>query len=60
MTWKVKVIASGRSGHIEYIENGQICPFYWEFGGGDTIAIISVPSADEWEIQYPWAKWSSQ
>jgi hypothetical protein len=56
MTWKVSVIEAGRSGHIEYLESGHTCKCYWEFGGGDTIAIISVPSAGEWDIKYHWAK----
>jgi hypothetical protein len=56
MTWTVRVIEEGRSGYIEYIENGHTCQCYGEFGGGDTIAIISVPSATEWESKYSWAK----
>ncbi len=56
MAWKVRVIEAGRSGHIEYIENGFTCQCYWEFGGSDTIAIITVPSTEEWDIKYPWAR----
>ena len=56
MTWKVNVVEKGRYGYIEYVENGQTCQYYWELGGGDTIAIISVPSPEEWEVKYPWAR----
>jgi hypothetical protein len=56
MTWEVRVVEHGRSGYIEYLENGQACQCYWEFGGGDTIAIIWVPASVEWDAKYPWAK----
>lgn len=28
--------------------------FYWEFGGGDTVAIISVGDPASWRSNYPW------
>jgi len=57
---KVKMIAKGPSGTIQYIEGSlfkkNMCEFYWEFGGGDAVAIISFPRNDSgWDKQYPWA-----
>ena len=51
----VKIIDKGRSGSVQYFEKGKTCEFYWEFGGGDTIAIISFPAEKKWEVTYPWA-----
>ena len=57
---KVNIIEQGRYGKIQYIEGSffkkNSCEFYWEFGGGDVVAIISFPKTDsEWDKQYPWA-----
>ncbi len=59
---KINIITQGPSGKIQYIEGSlfkkNICEFYWEFGGGDTVAIISFPKDDvEWNKKYPWAAW---
>ena len=59
MAGKIKVIQKGRSGTIRYTEGWlkvNACEFYWEFGGGDTIAIVWFPAEDKWDAQYPWAK----
>ncbi len=58
---KINIIQQGRSGKIQYIEGAlfkkNMCEFYWEFGGGEAVAIISFPKTDaEWDKQYPWAK----
>jgi hypothetical protein len=58
MAGKVKVINQGSSGKVQYIEGWlkkNICEFYFEFGGADTVAIISVPTAEKWDATYPWA-----
>ncbi len=57
---KINIITQGRSGKIQYIEGSwfkkNTCEFYWEFGGGDTVAIINFPKDDtEWGAKYPWA-----
>ena len=57
---KVNIIEQGRYGKIQYIEGSffkrNTCEFYWEFGGGDVVAIIAFPKTDaEWDKQYPWA-----
>ena len=57
---KVNFITQGRSGKVQYIEGSlfkkNTCEFYWEFGGGEAVAIISFPKNDsDWDKQYPWA-----
>jgi hypothetical protein len=56
MAWEVKFISKGPYGYIEYIEDGQTRQFYWEYGGGNTLASISVPTPDAWDTEVPWAK----
>ena len=56
---KVKVIGKGRSGKVQYNEgslfNTKTCEFYWEIGGGDTLATIWFPTEGKWNTHYPWA-----
>lgn len=57
---RINIIEQGRSGKIQYIEGSlfkkNTCEFYWEFGGGDTVAIIWFPKDDAaWDAKYPWA-----
>lgn len=54
--WNVAIEERGRYGNIDYREAGGVIRLFWEFGGGDTIAIIAGPLPDEWESAYPWAK----
>jgi hypothetical protein len=53
--WSVEVVESGRSGSIEYREAAGCISFYWEFVGGDTVAIIWVSDPALWSTRYPWA-----
>jgi len=39
----------GRSGYVIFYRNDMTARFYFEFGGGDTVAIISIPATDKWE-----------
>lgn len=58
MAGKINVIQKGPSGTVQYIEGWlkkNICEFYFEFGGGDTVAIIWIPAEGEWDAKYPWA-----
>jgi hypothetical protein len=58
MAGKVKVLNQGPSGKVQYTEGlfkKNVCEFYFEFGAGDTVAIITVPAADKWDAAYPWA-----
>lgn len=59
MAGKIKIIEKGPSGTIQYSEGFwkvNTCEFYWEFGGGDTIATVWFPAEDEWDARYPWAR----
>jgi hypothetical protein len=53
--WSVEVVESGRSGSIKYRESAGSISFYWEFGGGDTVAIIWIDDLALWSTRYPWA-----
>ncbi len=55
---KINIIQKGPSGTVQYIEGWlkkNICEFYFEFGGGDTVAIITIPTENTWDVKYPWA-----
>jgi predicted RNA-binding protein with TRAM domain len=53
--WSVEVVESGRSGSIGYREAAGFISFYWEFGGGDTVAIIWIEDLAVWSTRHPWA-----
>ncbi len=58
MAGKIKIIQKGRSGTVQYSEGflkKNICEFYWEFGGGDTLVTVWFPPQDQWDAKYPWA-----
>lgn len=45
---------------MQYIEGSlfkkNTCEFYWEFGGGDTVATVWFPKDDAaWDTKYSWA-----
>lgn len=46
---RVEVSQGGRSGHVTYVGGGRRASFYFEFGGGDCIAWISVPDIEAWQ-----------
>jgi hypothetical protein len=54
--WQVEIEERGRSGNVDYSETAGCIRLFWEFGGGDVIAIISGPPSEEWERKYPWAR----
>jgi hypothetical protein len=52
----IEIIETGRSGSIRYAEGpGQSYDFYWEFGGGEAVASITVPTPAKWAAALPWA-----
>jgi hypothetical protein len=51
----VRVDGGGRTGSIFYTEGEHTAHFFWEFGGGEVVAIIDVPSREEWDRRLPWA-----
>ena len=53
--WSVKVTESGRFGSVDYRETAGCISFYWEFGGGDTVAFIWIEDLAVWSTRHPWA-----
>jgi hypothetical protein len=39
----------GRGGTLYYVDTERRITFYWEFGGGDCIASIDLPTEEHWE-----------
>lgn len=48
LTGCITVDAEGRSGEIRVALDRGSHAFWWEFGGGDCLAVIAVPGAQEW------------
>lgn len=48
MKKQVTYFSEGRSGHILYKEDTGCLKMYYEFGGGDCVAIIFLPDDKEW------------
>ncbi len=53
--YSIEIVQEGRSGTIRYAERDRRYDFYWEFGGGDTLASITVPTPSQWPTALPWA-----
>jgi hypothetical protein len=51
----VTITEEGRSGSVSYEVEDQRITGWWEFAGGDALAIVSLGSAQEWERGHPWA-----
>lgn len=43
------------SGYVSYREGLRSISFYWEFGGGDIVAIVWIGEDSVWERQHAWA-----
>ena len=41
----------GRSGYVIFYRNDLTVRFYYEFGGGDAVAIITIPTPAQWEAE---------
>lgn len=52
---KVTITVEGRSGDVRYSEQDDSVTGWWEFAGGDAVAIVSMGSASIWHTQHPWA-----
>jgi hypothetical protein len=53
---QVESVGNGRSGIVYYREGENEHAFDWEIGGsGSVVAIIYVPTPEEWDTQIPWA-----
>ncbi len=51
----VIITQEGRSGAVIYQFEGRSIKGWWEFAGGDAIAIVSMGSVGQWEADHPWA-----
>jgi hypothetical protein len=54
----IKIVQKGPSGTVQYTEGlfkKNRCEFYFEFGGGNTVATIWFPAEDQWDANYRWA-----
>lgn len=45
----VQYISQGRGGSVIYEDEQSQLRFYYEFGGGDCVSILFIPSPGEWE-----------
>ena len=52
---EVQIVENGPAGTVYYFEDGQTLKVYWEFGGGDAMAILYPPKEESWDTQVPWA-----
>ncbi len=53
LSGQVHVESHGRSGDIVItLADGDVC-FWWEFGGGNCIAMVQVPDSQQWQKQHP-------
>src|SRR5215471_14734904 len=48
---KVSYTSDGRSGTVHYRSKDANLDLWYEFAGGDALAIIDVPSPEEWEAR---------
>lgn len=55
MSRTVSITENGRSGSVRYSEGFRAIAGYWEFGGGDVIAIVGMGSLEEWQRSHAWA-----
>lgn len=54
MEHSVTITESGRSGTVTYREPAGTLSGYWEFGGGNVLAIVQMGDSASWK-KYPWA-----
>ncbi len=55
MAATVTVSENGREGRVQYSDGAHSLSGYWEFGGRDVVAIVSMGSRQEWQRAHPWA-----
>ena len=48
MKRKLEYKSDGRSGYVIYSDDNTRFSMYYEFAGGDCVAIVNIPSVDEW------------
>ncbi len=53
LSGRIRIESQGRSGDIVItLPDGEV-RFWWEFGGGDCIAMVRVPDPQQWKTQDP-------
>lgn len=55
MPARVIITEEGRSGSVIYQEEGGAITGWWEFSGGDALAIVSMGDAKNWMHGHGWA-----
>lgn len=50
---KVSVEKQGGSGHVDVAIAGDRLRFFWEFGGGNCIAMVDAPDPQQWRMLEP-------
>ena len=50
----VEITENGRSGAVLYREVAGSLAFFWEFGGGDTVAIVQIDDIGMWKAPPSW------
>lgn len=51
----VTISDNGRDGRVQYSEGARTISGYWEFGGRDVVAIVSMGSREDWQRAHSWA-----
>jgi len=51
----VTITEDGRSGRVRYSDGARAIDGYFEFGGGDVVAIVSMGSPGDWQGAHAWA-----
>lgn len=44
----VRYDEQGRAGHVIFYREDKVVRFFFEFGGGNTLAYVDIPSPEEW------------
>ncbi|MEQ1755857.1 MAG: hypothetical protein ABL973_17175 [Micropepsaceae bacterium] len=52
---RVTITETGRTGQVQYAEGVHTISGYWEFGGSDVVAIVSMGSREDWQRSHAWA-----
>lgn len=48
---RIRYSSEGRSGNVYFESDETSFNLWWEFAGGDALAIINIPTEETWEVQ---------
>jgi hypothetical protein len=48
---RIHYTSEGRSGNVYFESDETSFDVWWEFAGGDALAIINIPTEKTWEVQ---------